>query len=109
MKKTLIAGLAGLSLALAAGTALAQGAKSVETTPIAELAATPAGKEILDRELPGLTQHPAYDQFKGMTLRQLQPMSGGVIADDRLAAVQTALDKMAQGSGAQPADKPAAK
>lgn len=109
MKKTLLAGLAGLSIAFAAGAALAEGAKSVDSTPIGELAADPAGKAILDKELPGLTQHPAYEQFKGMTLRQLQPMSGGVISDERLTAVQAALDKTAQGSGPQPADKPASK
>ena len=32
-----------------------------------------------------------------------------VISDERLAAVQAALDKTAQGSGPQPADKPASK
>ena len=109
MKKTLLAGLAGLSIAFAAGAALAEGAKSVDSTPISELAADPAGKAALDKELPGLTEHPAYEQFKSMTLRQLQPMSGGVISDERLAAVQAALDKTAQGSGPQPADKPASK
>ena len=76
MKKTLIAGLAGLSLAFAAIPALADGKKSVDATPIGELAADPAAKAVLDKELPGVTQHPAYDQFKGMTLRQLQPMAG---------------------------------
>ena len=95
MKKTLIAGLAGLSLAFAALPALAEGKKSVDATPIAELAADPAGKAILDKELPGLTNHPAYEQFKGMTLRQLQPMSGGVISDERITAVQAALDSAA--------------
>jgi hypothetical protein len=109
MKKTLIAGLAGLSLAFAALPALAEGKKSVDATPIAELAADPAGKAILDKELPGLTNHPAYEQFKGMTLRQLQPMSGGVISDERITAVQAALDSAAPAPGAAPAAKPASK
>lgn len=100
MKKTLIAGLVGLSLALAGGAALAAGGKSVDTTPIADLAADPAGKAVLDKELPGITQHPAYEQFKGMTLRQLQPMSGGMLSDEKLAAIQKDLD-------AAPAQAPA--
>lgn len=92
MKKTLIASLAGLSIALAGGTALAAGGKSVDTTPIAALAADPAGKAALDKELPGITQHPAYEQFKGMTLRQLQPMAGGMLTEEKLAAIQKDLD-----------------
>ncbi len=96
MKKSLLAGLAGLSLALAATGALAEGKPSVETTPIADLAANPDTKAVLDKDLPGVTTHPAFDQFKGMTLKALQPMSGGVISDAQLAAVQADLDKLAK-------------
>ena len=60
-------------------------------------------------ELPGLTDHPAYEQFKGMTLRQLQPMSGGVISEERITAVQAALDSAAPAPGSAPAAKPASK
>jgi hypothetical protein len=92
MKKTLVAGLAGLSIAFAAGAALADGKKSVDTTPIAELVADPSSKAVIDKELPGVTQHPAYDQFKGMTLRQLQPMAGGMLTEEKLAAIQKGLE-----------------
>ena len=92
MKKTLVAGLAGLSIAFAAGAALADGKKSVDTTPIADLVADPASKAVIDKELPGVTQHPAYDQFKGMTLRQLQPMAGGMLTEEKLAAIQKGLE-----------------
>lgn len=92
MKKTLVAGLAGLSIAFAAGAALADGKKSVDTTPIAELVADPASKAVIDKELPGVTQHPAYEQFKGMTLRQLQPMAGGMLTEEKLAAIQKGLE-----------------
>lgn len=92
MKKTLVAGLAGLSIAFAAGAALADGKKSVDTTPIAELVADPASKAVIDKELPRVTQHPAYDQFKGMTLRQLQPMAGGMLTEEKLAAIQKGLE-----------------
>jgi hypothetical protein len=109
MKKTLIAGLAGLSLAFAAMPALADGKKSVDATPIAELAADPTSKAILVKELGDVTQHPAYDQFKGMTLRQLQPMAGGMLTEEKLTAIQAGLDSAAPASGAAPAAKPASK
>lgn len=97
MKKTLAAGLVGLTLsfgALAAAPALADGGLSVETTSIADLAAKPETKAILDKDVPGLTAHPAFDQFKGMTLKAVQPMSGGQLTDEQIAAVQADLDKL---------------
>jgi hypothetical protein len=69
---------------------------SIESTPIEELAAKPETKAILDKDLPGLTGHPAYEQFKGMTLKQLQPMSQGALTDAQLAQVQTDLNKLAK-------------
>jgi hypothetical protein len=111
MYKLIAAGLVGASLALAAP-ALAQDAHaghdmapaadaapaklSAENTPIADIAATPEGKAALDKNLPGLTTHEAYEQFKGMSLKQVQPMSQGAITDDSIAAVQADLDKAAK-------------
>jgi hypothetical protein len=95
MKKSLVAGLAGLSLMFAAGAALAADpAPSVDATPIADLAAKPETKAILDKDVPGLTAHPAFEQFKAMTLKALQPMSQGALTDAQLAAVQADLDKL---------------
>jgi hypothetical protein len=96
MKKMILASLAGLSIAFAAAAALAADKLTVDATPIADLAATPETKAILDKDLPGLTAHPAFDQFKGMTLKALQPMSGGVVTDEQLAAVQAGLDALAK-------------
>ena len=96
MKKMILASLAGLSIAFAGGAALAADKLTVDATPIADLAATPETKAILDKDLPGLTAHPAFDQFKGMTLKALQPMSGGVVTDEQLAAVQAGLDALAK-------------
>jgi hypothetical protein len=59
MKKSIAAGLAGLSLLFAAGAALAQDKPSVDATPIGDLAAKPETKAILDKDVPGLTAHPA--------------------------------------------------
>lgn len=103
MKTTLLAALAALAT-LAAAPALAQtpapapaaasGAMSVDKTPIETIAANAAGKAVLDKDLPGLTTHEAYDQFKSMTLAQVAPMSQGAITDERLKAVQADLDKL---------------
>ena len=94
MKLSLVAGLAGLSLLISAGAALAGDALSVETTPIADLATNEATKAILDKDVPGLTAHPAFEQFKAMTLKALQPLSQGALTDEQVAAVQADLDKL---------------
>ena len=72
----------------------AAGALSGEATPIETIAANPAGKAVLDKDLPGLTTHEAYDQFKGMTLVQVAPMSQGAITPEALKTVQADLDKI---------------
>jgi hypothetical protein len=107
MKTKLFAAAAALTV-LAAAPAFAQapaaapapaapaaaGALSVETTPIETIVANPAGKAVLDKDLPGLTTHEAYDQFKGMTLAQVAPMSQGAITPEALKTVQADLDKV---------------
>ncbi|MGH6965617.1 MAG: hypothetical protein ACREE0_14145 [Phenylobacterium sp.] len=106
MKTTLFAAAAALSV-LAAAPAFAQapaapapaapaaaGALSVENTPIETIVANPAGKAVLDKDLPGLTTHEAYDQFKAMTLAQVAPMSQGAITPEALKTVQADLDKI---------------
>ena len=102
MMKTFTAGLVGLSLSLGAmaAPALAQDAHaghaaalSAADTPIESIAAVPEGKAALDKNLPGLTTHEAYEQFKGMTLKQVQPMSQGAITDDQIKTLQADLDK----------------
>lgn len=96
--RILIATAAALTLAtpLAAQTApapvpAATAAKYTVDTPIEAIAADPAGKAILDENMPGLTTHAMYDQFKSMSLKQLQPMSQGKITDEGLAKVAPAL------------------
>jgi hypothetical protein len=66
----------------------------VETTPIEALAANPGAKAVMEKELPGITTHEAYDSFKAMTLSQVAPMSQGAITDDKLKAIQAGLDKL---------------
>ncbi len=74
----------------AAKPAAAATALSVEM-PIADIAADARGKAVLDANFPGLTSHEMFDMFKGMTLKQLQPMSEGKISDEALAKTTTEL------------------
>ena len=102
MKTTLFAAAAALSVLIAApafaqdpaAAAPAAAALSVESTPIETIAANPAAKAVLDKDLPGLTTHEAYDQFKAMTLSQVAPMSQGAITPEALKTVQADLDKL---------------
>ena len=79
----------GLAAPLAAQTDAAPATVAAMTgisidTPIEQILANPAGKAVLDTEFPGLAAHPAYEQFKAMSLKQLQPYSNGVITDEKL-------------------------
>lgn len=62
-------------------------------SPIGEIAATAAGKAALEKDIPGVLEHPAYEQFKAMSLRQLAPMSQGIITDEKIAALEADLKK----------------
>lgn len=91
MKKLIAAGLMAAGLAFASS-AFAEPAKSLTLdSPIEDIAAVPAGKAVLDKDLPGLTSHAMYEQFKSMSLKDLQPMSQGQITEDSLKKVETDL------------------
>jgi len=99
MNKSLVAACLSLAVAVV-GPAVAWAAEaataapaaaaspSVETTPIVELVDNPKTKAVLDKHIPGVADHPSYDMFKGMSLRQLEPMSQGLLTDDMLTAIQ---------------------
>ena len=54
-------------------------------TPIEVLVADEKAKAVLTADLGAdVSQHPAYEQFKGMSLRQVQPYSQGAITDEIL-------------------------
>lgn len=91
---------AALGLALAAVTApaatLAQDAPAPAAafsidTPIETLVADARAKAVLDKHLPGIDQHPAYEQFKALSLKTLAPFSQGLITEDLLAKIGTDL------------------
>ncbi len=75
--------------AVAAPAAPAAAALTIDT-PIVELIANDKAKAVIDANFPGMTSHPMFDSFKGMSLKAVQPMSGGKITDEALA--KTAAD-----------------
>lgn len=56
-------------------------------TPIEALVADARAKAVLDKYLPGIDQHPAFAQFKAMSLSMVAPYSQGMISDDLLAKI----------------------
>lgn len=69
----------------------ATGAKFSLDTPLGELAANPAAKAVLDKDIPGLTTNEAFDTFKGASLTQVAPYSNGKLTEAMLAQVATDL------------------
>jgi hypothetical protein len=71
-----------------AAAAPAAAGKFTLDTPIETIEADAKGKEVLTADLGGdVSQHPAYESFKSMSLNQVAPMSGGKITDDVLKKV----------------------
>ncbi len=60
-------------------------------TPIETLAADAGAKAVLEANVPGMTTHTHYDMFKAMSLRAVQPMSGGKLTDETLKKIETEL------------------
>ncbi len=60
-------------------------------TPIETIVANTDAKAVLDKVVPGLTSHPQYEAFKGLSLTQLAPYSEGKITEDVLKAAKAAL------------------
>jgi len=75
----------------APATAAAPAAKFSLDTPIETLIADAKAKAVLDTDIPGLSSHPALDQFKAMSLRAVQPFSQGALTDEMLKKVETDL------------------
>lgn len=91
--------LAAPALAQTATTAPAPAAPAAAAkfsidTPIEQIVADPKAKAVLDADLPGVSNHQAYDMFKAMSLNQVMPMSNGKITPELLAKVQADLAKL---------------
>ena len=75
-----------------ATTATTAAAFTIET-PIETLMADERAKAVLTANFAGqdLSQHPAYEQFKGLSLKALQPFSQGLITEEMLAKIAAEL------------------
>ncbi|MEL6530183.1 MAG: hypothetical protein AAGK01_07630 [Pseudomonadota bacterium] len=73
----------------------AKAAKFTIDTPIESLVANAKAKAVLDKHIPGIAQHPAYGQFKTMSLKAVQPFSQGAITPEMLANIQKDLAEIA--------------
>ncbi|WP_086607071.1 hypothetical protein [Erythrobacter donghaensis] len=60
-------------------------------TPVEVLVADARAKAVLDKYLPGIDQHPAYDQFSALSLRTLAPFSQGMITEELLTKIDADL------------------
>ena len=80
-------------VAIAAVPTAAQEAAAKFSTqlPIETLMADDAARAVVLKHMPGLDQHPAYDQMKGMSLRTIMPYSQGRITPETLDAIDADL------------------
>ena len=58
---------------------------------IKDLLANPETAAVVEKHLPGVSQHPALPQFQDMTLAQVAPMSGGAVTPAIIEAIDTDL------------------
>ena len=58
---------------------------------IKDLLANPATAAVLEKHLPGVSQHPALPQVQDMTLAQVAPLSGGLITQEIISKIDTDL------------------
>ena len=95
------AALAALSTAAVAQTAPAQDHSAHAAAPAAalptidssikDLLANPTTAAVVEKHLPGVSQHPALPQFQDMTLAQVAPMSGGAVTPAIIEAIDADL------------------
>lgn len=85
------AAMAQQTPAPAAAPAVAPATKFTLDTPIELLIADEKAKAVLDTDIPGLSSHPALDQFKAMSLKAVQPFSNGALTDEMLKKVEADL------------------
>jgi 2-polyprenyl-6-methoxyphenol hydroxylase-like FAD-dependent oxidoreductase len=82
-----VVGGAGAAGAISVSPPLDGAARLTIDTPIEQIVAVPAGKAVLDALIPELTTHATYPRFKSIGLRDLEPLSRGLITKDVLARV----------------------
>ena len=88
----LVGALSAAGLTLTAAPALADGhiekaKKLTVDNTIEELMSDKASAAVLEKHLPGIGSHMMYDFFKGMTLKELAPQSGGQVTEATIAKI----------------------
>ncbi len=68
-------------------------AYSIEST-VRELLGNEATKAILEQHLPGISSHPQIGMAGGMALATVAKFSGGLITEEALEKIQTALQAL---------------
>lgn len=63
-------------------------------TPIEALIGNADAKAVMQKYLPDIELHPAYDMFKSMSLRDVQPMSEGALTLEMIAKIEEDLAKI---------------
>ena len=81
-------------LADTAPSATAPVAKYSLDTPIETLVADTRAKAVIDADLPDLTSHPQYEQFKGMSLTVLAGFAPDKLTPEVLGKVKDDLAKL---------------
>ena len=64
------------------------------SSSLKDLLADPKAKAILEKHFPGFSSNPQLQMAMGMTLKQIQPFSKGVITDDKLKLIEQELKKI---------------
>jgi hypothetical protein len=62
--------------------------------PIEKIAQSSQGCAVLDKDFPGMRDHPMYGSFKHMTLKQIAAMSHGQITSEMLMQANTDLSAL---------------
>jgi hypothetical protein len=84
-----------MAVLLCAGPVAAQTtAPALLDMPIEKIADMPNGCAVLDKDFPGLRQHPMYSSFKRMSLNQIAAMSKGQITPAMLTQAETDLSTL---------------
>lgn len=83
-------------------------AMSALDLPIEQIAGSPNGRAILDKDFPGLRQHAMYAYFKAMSLNQVAAMSKGQITSAMMAQAQIDLATLDTANAAPPSAAPVA-
>ena len=91
------AGLTGTAVHAAETPAAAPAAKAAYSsaeTPLGDLLDDPAAKAVLEKHVPDIVNSESIDMARGMTLKALQSYAADQVTDEKLAAIDTDLQKL---------------